>query len=132
MRQVFCDYCGRPARLVSSTEVYNGLDYGMIWLCRPCMAWVGVHKGSDEPLGKLATAELRYWKRQAHKAFDPLWQGKEKRTRRWAYEWLAEEMHLPIEQTHIGMFDVDQCKQVVKICKEAKNNEHLQKRLQRS
>jgi len=32
-------------------------------------------------------------------------------------------MGLPREQTHIGMFDVEQCKQVIRICKEAKNHE---------
>ena len=95
MRTVICDYCGKPARLVNSSMVYNGQDHGMIWLCHPCYAWVGVHKGTDEPLGRLADAELRHWKRKAHAAFDPLWRGREKRTRRWAYDWLAQEMGLP-------------------------------------
>ena len=119
-RHVICDYCGRPAKLVNSSIVYNGQDHGMIWLCSQCRAWVGVHKGTIEPLGRLANAELRKQKRLAHAAFDTLWRGKEKHTRRWAYEWLAEEMGLPQEQTHIGMFDVDQCKEVIRICKEAK------------
>lgn len=121
-KRVLCDYCGKLARLVDSTVVYSK-SYGMIYYCSDCKAWVGVHKGTDEPLGRLADAELRYWKRQAHAAFDPLWRGREKRTRRWAYEWLAQEMGLPREQTHIGMFDVEQCKQVIRICKEAKNHE---------
>lgn len=99
----------------------------MIWLCHPCYAWVGVHKGTDEPLGRLADSELRYWKRRAHAEFDSRWRRKEKRTRRAAYEWLAEEMGLPLEQTHIGMFDVEQCKKAIKICKEAKRHEQLQK-----
>lgn len=119
MRTVLCDYCGRPTRFVNSSIVYHGRDRGMIWFCSGCNAWVGVHRGTDEPLGRLADAELRYWKQQAHKAFDPLWKGREKKVRRWAYEWLAEEMGLPAEQTHIGMFDVAQCKQAIRICKEA-------------
>ena len=32
------------------------------------MAYVGVHKGTDKPLGRLANAELRYWKKRAHAA----------------------------------------------------------------
>lgn len=116
---VICDYCGKPAQYVDSAVVY-GKSYGMIYHCPKCKAWVGVHKGTDTPLGRLANAELRQWKRDAHAAFDPMWRNKEHRTRRWAYEWLAEQMGLPLEQTHIGMFDVDQCKEVVRICEEAK------------
>lgn len=117
--RVFCDYCGKQAKLVSSTAVYDK-DYGPVWYCKTCQAWVGVHKGTDIPLGRLADAELRHWKRKAHAAFDPLWWNKEMRTRKAAYEWLAEEMGLPLEKTHIGMFDVDQCKEVVRICNEAR------------
>ena len=35
--------------------------------------------------------------------------------RKAAYGWLAEQMGLPIEKTHIGMFDVPQCQEVIKI-----------------
>ena len=61
MRKVYCDYCGRQAEYVDSKVVY-GKSYGMMYLCRNCMAYVGVHKGTDKPLGRLANAELRYWK----------------------------------------------------------------------
>jgi len=115
-----CDYCGRPAQYVDSAIVYHGRSYGMIYYCQDCQAWVGVHKGTDKPKGRLADASLREWKIKAHAAFDPLWIGKERRTRRWAYEWLAGEMGLPVEKTHIGMFDVDQCKQVITICQRRK------------
>lgn len=118
MRKVYCDYCGRKAEYVDSKVIY-GRSYGMIYLCRNCMAYVGVHKGSDKPLGRLANAELREWKKAAHHAFDPLWQYGEFRGRRnAAYVWLAEKMHLPVDQTHIGMFDVGQCKQVINIMNE--------------
>ncbi|WP_322786172.1 zinc-finger-containing protein [Agathobaculum desmolans] len=33
-------------------------------------------------------------------------------------EWLAEQMELPVEQTHIGMFDIAQCKRAIKIVQE--------------
>jgi len=122
MRNVICDYCGMPAQLVDSAIVYHGRSYGMIYYCEACQAWVGVHRGTDRPKGRLANAELREWKIKAHSAFDPLWIGKELRTRRAAYEWLAEAMGLPVEQTHIGMMDISQCKEVIRICKEAKNH----------
>jgi hypothetical protein len=95
----------------------------MIYYCAPCQAWVGVHKGTNKALGRLANAELREWKKEAHKYFDPLWQAKIKQgytktqARRRAYKWLSQQMGIPVKETHIGMFDVDQCKQVVEICK---------------
>lgn len=126
MKKVICDYCGKPARLVDSAIVYEGRSYGLIWYCKGCHAWVGCHRGTNEPMGRLADAELRKQKRIAHAMFDPLWRGKEKRTRRAAYEWLAEQMGLPLNQTHIGMMNIDQCKEVIRICKEAKNHEEVQ------
>lgn len=118
--KVICPYCGRKAEYVDSKIIY-GKSYGRIYLCRPCMAWVGVHKGTSKPLGRLANAELRHWKKAAHEVFDPLWQkGRFKGRRNDAYAWLAEKMQLPREQTHIGMFDVGQCQQAIRIINEKK------------
>lgn len=117
MQDIYCDYCGTPAEFVDSKVIY-GRSYGMMYLCPNCRAYVGVHKGTDKPLGRLADAELRKWKNEAHKAFDPLWQtGPFKRRRNAAYEWLAQQMKLPVEQTHIGMFDVEKCRMAIVICK---------------
>ena len=89
----------------------------MIYLCPRCGAYVGVHKGSDKPLGRLANSELRNWKKAAHAAFDPLWKyGPYRGRRNEAYRWLSEIMGTPIEFTHIGMFDVDQCRKVSASC----------------
>ena len=118
MKDVICNYCGRKAELVDSKVIY-GTSYGMMYLCRRCNAYVGCHKGTDRPLGRLADAELRYWKKAAHAVFDPLWrQGRFRGQRKAAYEWLAEQMELPVEQTHIGMFDIAQCKRAIKIVQE--------------
>jgi hypothetical protein len=117
-----CPYCNQPTQYVDSKRVYTK-SYGMIYLCEPCGAWVGVHKGTNTALGRLANRELRKWKKDAHKYFDPLWQKKMKqvysktKARHKAYTWLAEQMGLSIKDTHIGMFDVEQCKQVIEICK---------------
>src|ERR1039457_2802002 len=112
-KPVLCDYCGNPAKLVDSAIVYHGHSYGMIWHCRACDAYVGVHKNNDKciPLGRLANAELRAWKVKAHAAFDPLWKnGKMPRGK--AYAMLQKIMNLPNEHAHIGLFNVDQCKQL--------------------
>lgn len=116
-----CPYCGAVPELADSAEIY-GHSYGAIFICRPCGAYVGCHTGTNKPLGRLANKELRQWKNQAHKYFDPLWQAKMKtgfsrrRARLAGYQWLAEQMEIQLELCHIGMFDVDQCKEVVRIC----------------
>ena len=92
MRKVYCDYCGRETEYVDSKVIY-GKSYGKIYLCRNCMAYVGVHKGTDKPLGRLANAELRNWKKAAHAVFDPLWKyGRFRGHRNAAYAWLAQKM----------------------------------------
>jgi len=118
MINITCPYCGQRAKYVDSKIVY-GKSYGMIYLCSDCDAYVGVHKGTDKPLGRLADKELRYWKMAAHEAFDPIWKTKRMK-RNQAYKWLAERMGLSPKETHIGMFDVSQCKKVIKICENSK------------
>ena len=57
------------------------------------------------------------WRR--HAAFDPLWKrGPFRGRRRAAYAWLAEKMALPVEKTHIGMFDERQRQQVIEIIRQ--------------
>lgn len=139
-----CPYCGQLSELTDSAEVYHGRSYGPIYLCRDCQAWVGVHKGTTKPLGRLANKELRDWKKKAHAAFDPLWQKKLEKRRRergpeyrkfWArgsgYKWLAGQLGIPAKECHIGMFDVRMCQRVVDIClnwKERKNALEQQER----
>jgi len=116
-----CPYCFAATEFVASAEVY-GRDYGMIYLCRPCDAWVGVHNGTNIAKGRLANAELREWKIRAHFSFDKIWNhhlesGMPKHVaRNKAYDWIAEQMHIDRKDTHIGMFDVKECKQVILLC----------------
>ena len=121
-RKVICPYCQKQATFRSSKVVYGGRDYGNMYICVDypvCHAYVGVHKGTTHPLGRLANAELRYWKKLAHACFDPLWQGKKGNNHRSkCYAWLAKQLEINASDCHIGMFDVDMCKRVVEICKE--------------
>lgn len=126
-----CPYCDVRSVLASSAEVYGGRDYGPIYLCRPCNAWVGCHVGTTLPLGRLADAVLRTWKTRAHDAFDPIWQGAvdaaftrhgffpkgvKARYRSAAYGALAGLLGIPKPDCHIGMFDVDTCRRVIELC----------------
>jgi hypothetical protein len=123
-----CPYCDSPSVYTDSADVYGGTSYGMIWLCRPCQAWVGVHEGTDQALGRLASAELRELKMQAHRWFDPIARqglikdiypiyiaGMSERDK--AYLWLSEIMGIKKEYCHIGMMDEGECQQVIDICK---------------
>ena len=115
-----CPYCNGNAELTTGYKVYPhrpDLADLKVWACFPCDAWVGTHKNSPThaPLGRLANAELRKAKMAAHAAFDPLWKSGQM-TRKEAYRRLSEKMGLAPEQTHIGMFDVEQCRTVVLLC----------------
>ena len=121
-----CPYCNREAELVDSAEIYNGVSYGMIWLCHPCDAYVGVHKNSKTfaPLGELAGPRVRRWRKLAHTTFDTLWKRKMARdsctqaeARAAGYRWLSSELELDGVRCHIGKFDVEMCKKVVELCK---------------
>lgn len=113
---VTCPYCNAEARLTTGDYIYphrQDLAHRKFWVCWPCDAYVGTHKGTDQPLGTMANAELRKARRAAHDAFDPLWDRTMARNQ--AYAWLANAMGLPKKETHIGMFDVDQCRRVVEL-----------------
>lgn len=122
-----CPYClGFAEYRPSSAELYRGTDYGPVWICQPCGAWVGCHRGGTGrvPLGRLADKALRDAKRAAHAEFDPLWMAKMRRdglrkrhARAKAYAWLSRALSTAPEETHIGMFDIEMCRRVVQICR---------------
>lgn len=126
--EIKCDYCGKPAEFVTGQKIYphrRDLWKLKFWQCEPCGAYVGCHrvnfpKGvytNDIPLGRMANRELRIAKMKAHGEFDKYWKV-EKIKRTECYEQLAIKMGINVEDCHIGMFTVEQCNQVVKICKE--------------
>jgi hypothetical protein len=108
-----CIYCNAPVIFTDSKIVY-GKSYGNIYLCSLCDAYVGIHKDSDEPLGRLADAVLRHWKKQAHDAFDQLWKGKSKIMKRHeAYKLMQNLMGLDPDFAHIGLFNEEQCQELI-------------------
>lgn len=117
-RLVKCPYCDMKADLVSGEAIYphrKDLRDLKFYRCEPCGAYVGCHKGTTNPLGRLADAELREAKMAAHAVFDPIWRsGLMKRTE--AYQWLAGQLGIDPKDCHIGMFDVDTCCLVASIC----------------
>jgi zinc-finger-containing domain len=121
---VLCDYCGGPAEfLPESRRLYRGKDWGPVWHCAPCGAWVGCHPGTTRPLGRLADADLRWAKAKAHEVFDPLWRARMTRdglrqghARAKAYRWLAAQLGIERSACHIGMFDLPTARRAIEIC----------------
>lgn len=115
---VTCPYCGDVAAFVTAAVIYPhrpDLRGRMFYHCLPCQAWVGTHRGTTKPLGRLADAELRAAKITAHAAFDAKWK-RLKWQRGAAYRWLANALRLKPSECHIGMFDVETCRRVVAAC----------------
>lgn len=125
-----CPYCKGLAELTDGRVIYphrRDLAAHKFWACFPCGAYVGTHKNSPThaPLGRLADSQLRYWKSQAHAAFDPLWKDKTSGSarqvaRKVAYFWLAQNLKIPQSRCHIGRFDVEECRRTVELCEARK------------
>ena len=97
---------------MDSSVIYRGHSFGKIYLCRKCDAYVGCHNGTDQSLGRLANARLRHAKKIAHSYFDRIWKdGYMSRTN--AYTWLSNQLGIPKEYTHIGMFKIETCNRVI-------------------
>jgi len=113
-----CPYCGKPSELVGGDAIYphrEDLYNKRFYRCAPCKAYVGCHPNTEKPLGRLANAELRRAKMDAHKAFDSTWKSGAL-SRSQAYRWLAESLEIPADECHIGMFDVEACHKVIEAC----------------
>lgn len=83
-KSIYCCECGKevPAELVSGKTVYptsNNLHKLPFWICPTCRNFVGCHhktKNPIEPLGCIATKEMRKARKNLHALIDPLWQSK--------------------------------------------------------
>ena len=91
------------------------------------------------PSATPVNAETRRARNLTHQAFDPLWleainlpcyltagmrhravkeahRAISRRARCRAYAWLAEQMNMLIDECHIGLFDIETCRIVWKLC----------------
>ena len=114
---MICPYCNNQAEWVENKAIY-GRNYGksfMMWLCKPCNAYVGCHNNTRKPLGVIANRELREWRKKAHNAFDPLWKNNRNMNRDKAYGLLEKEFKCVV---HIGESDIEMCKLIIKFCED--------------
>jgi len=113
-----CRYCGDSVVLVNNSEIYNGRTYGdwpYAYLCSGCRAYVGLHPDTDIPLGTLANDQLRKDRNASKAVFHRL---KEDRgfSRTLAYQWLAGQMGISVDECHFGWFEHEQCAQASRVC----------------
>ena len=117
-----CRYCGGVIRLVPASSIYGesserlGMSEEWLYQCQNCNARVGCHKGTKRPLGNVANEVLRLKRMETHQIFDGFWK-KKGMSRTKAYRWLAEQMGLPETMAHIGGFEMEQCQQLIEICR---------------
>lgn len=114
---VKCDYCGADVIYTSNAEIY-GREYGngRCYKCTGCDAYVGVHTGTNIPLGRLADKELRSLKKKCHALFDPVWKSG-CITRNKAYARLAKHLKIPVSDCHFGWFDKETLHKAIAIMK---------------
>lgn len=122
-----CPYCDTPATFHPTSEnFYHGRDFGPVWACDTCGAYVGCHKNGsgDRPLGTLANAEVRELRKQAHALCDELWRRKMKRdgcdqgeARGAGYRWLAAQLGIEPKECHIGHMQAELAQRVIDVCR---------------
>lgn len=116
-----CNLCGGTVIFTSNAAVYHGGEYGSgkCYLCTECGVYVGTHKPyPTEALGLLADAPMRKGKKICHDLFDPKWKkGKNSRRRKRSalYAWLAQKLEIPVDECHIGWFDIETLRRAYKI-----------------
>lgn len=113
-----CLHCHKPCRLTDGREIYPhrpDLAKKPIWKCDPCKAHVGCHPGTQEPLGFAADAQTRKARMTLHsEMLDPIWKTAPKKrrsaTRNAVYAFLSRAMGLDRDETHTGMWTIEQCR----------------------
>lgn len=116
-----CPYCKQKSNLLTdSTQIY-GRNLGPLYICFGCQAWVGLHL-NGKAKGRLANQELRRWKIRAHGYFDMIW-NKKIFSRAESYRMLSEYLNIPKSYTHIGMFSIKTCREVIVFSKQLMNDQ---------
>ncbi len=87
--QIYCCPCRSHVNvtLASGKEIYPhrpDLKHHKFWRCNSCQGYVGVHAGTETPLGVIPTPAMRTLRTQLHAIIDPLWKSK-KMTRSQVY-----------------------------------------------
>lgn len=122
IKSMWCCGCQKTvgARLTNGEEVYpHRQDLWQIpfWICRTCKNFVGCHHKTHkrtDPLGNIATPEIKKIRQQIHNLLDPIWkEGKYTRTQ--AYKIISDNLNFTYHTADIK--HISEAKKVVEIIK---------------
>lgn len=113
-----CPHCTSDVEIHKNSAIY-GREFGewpwaFICMNKKCGAYVGMHPFTGLPLGTLATGAIRDARKRAKAKFNPLWHNG-LMTRSEAYQWLADQLDIPLVACHIGWSDVAQCDRIISV-----------------
>lgn len=117
-----CEHCGGDVEVAKNSVIYGVCygDYPWVYICQDCRSYVGIHKGTDIPLGTLATPEMRQARKECKPYFFEMMEALNL-NRSQAYKILAERLNIKPSECHFGMFDVDMCNKAKSVCTELIN-----------
>lgn len=111
IRPPACLECGKTAHLVDGRELYPHRPdlYRLPFYKCECGAYCGCHEGTKRALGNPAGPKTRVARSRAHTAFDPIWRDRAAygKSRKQAYQMLAEALHIHPSDCHIGMMNAE-------------------------
>lgn len=118
-----CPKCNNEAIWCENKEIY-GKNYGksyMMWLCKPCDMYVGCHNNTKVPLGIMSDKETRKLKMEVKNMWIKKTMGDWNRTghnkKGKHYFKLSQQLGIPIEKTHFGLFDKETLLKVKELLK---------------
>ncbi|MBD2811879.1 hypothetical protein ID853_13520 [Xenorhabdus sp. Vera] len=114
-----CRYCGRHVMIAHHLDVFKRIHDNSRWPwlyhCWSCGARVGIHPGTDIPLGTLADKPTRIARISGHQYFENMREYRElERTD--AYRWLAWRLGISSAKCHFGWFDAEMCERAKNVC----------------
>lgn len=119
-----CQKCKKICRPTFGSEIYPhrpDLHEKNFYICDGCGGYVGCHKGTLNPLGTPADAELRRARNLIHQLIDPIWKDRKKgkgKARAGLYQYIALKLNISGDDCHVGMFDIDRCRTVWHLMKD--------------
>lgn len=123
-KQIYCVECGKnvKASLTNGQEIYpHRLDLidTLFYKCPNCGNYVGVHKGTFDPLGCIPSKQLRAKRIQVHNVMDRLWKDK-LISRNTLYKLIRKELGY---NYHNGTTtSIDECNKALEVINRIKKN----------
>ena len=118
-----CNLCWWDVKLLTAKQLYWE-EYSHLksyhYRCTKCSATVGCHWNTKNPFWTLADKKTKFARHKCHELLDPLWKGEKDwdfkswsrwKKRRYFYKMISNHLKIPIEDTHFGMFTIEQCRE---------------------